>query len=189
MLRLRARVVSPTPIGPVTVLWRDDPRAPRVVRILLPSSSGAAPTLPSALLPSDPGSSRGMIEELARRIEASLTGERVRFTLDLLDLSALPPFQKAVLRAVHRIRRGAVSSYGRVASLLGSPGGGRAVGNALAANPFPIVVPCHRVIRSDKRPGGFQGRPESLLKRALLEREGVAFDRRGRAVVAAFFKS
>lgn len=181
MLRLRARVVSPTPIGPVTVLWRPDPRAPRVVRILLPAFSRAAP----APLRSAPGSSCGMIEGLARRIESSLMGERVDFSLDPLELGSCPPFQIAVLRAVHRIPRGAVSSYGLVASGLGSPGGSRAVGNALAANPFPIVVPCHRVIRSDKRPGGFQGRRESVLKRALLEGEGIAFDRRGRAVVAA----
>ena len=61
---------------------------------------------------------------------------------------------------------------------LGKPGAARAVGNALAANPFPLAIPCHRVVRAGGRLGGFGGGP--ALKRALLAQEGVTFDSAGR---------
>jgi methylated-DNA-[protein]-cysteine S-methyltransferase len=61
---------------------------------------------------------------------------------------------------------------------LGKPNGVRAVGNALANNPFPLIVPCHRAIRSDCHLGGYQGGLE--MKRALLTKEGISFDSVGR---------
>jgi methylated-DNA-[protein]-cysteine S-methyltransferase len=73
-----------------------------------------------------------------------------------------------------------VSTYGRIAAHLGIPGGARAVGNALATNPFPIVIPCHRAIRSDGTLGGYQG--GLAMKRALLEQEGVTIDERDKVV-------
>ena len=85
-----------------------------------------------------------------------------------------------MLEAEHGIPRGRVSSYGLIAARIGSPGGARAVGRALATNPFPIVVPCHRAIRSDGRLGGFQG--GAGMKRALLEQEGIAVSPEGRVV-------
>ena len=60
----------------------------------------------------------------------------------------------------------------------------RAVGHALAANPFPLIIPCHRTIRSDRYPGGYQGGP--AMKRALLEMEGIPFDDTGRTAGARF---
>jgi methylated-DNA-[protein]-cysteine S-methyltransferase len=57
----------------------------------------------------------------------------------------------------------------------------------LAKNPFPIIIPCHRVIRTDGSIGGYQGGVE--MKRALLEMEGIAFDAKGRAVVKGFFEA
>ena len=63
--------------------------------------------------------------------------------------------------------------YGRIARKLGVPGGGRAVGSALAANPFPLLIPCHRAVRSTGELGGYQGGLE--MKKALLEMEGVVF--------------
>ena len=65
-------------------------------------------------------------------------------------------------------------TYGGLAAAVGVPGGARAVGNVMAGNPFPLVIPCHRVIRSDGSLGGFGG--GLPMKRALLEMEGVAFD-------------
>jgi methylated-DNA-[protein]-cysteine S-methyltransferase len=84
------------------------------------------------------------------------------------------------LRAEHAIPRGSVSTYGLIAAHVGVPGGARAVGNALAGNPFPLIVPCHRAIRSDLHLGGFQSGAE--MKMALLEKEGIKFDSTGRVI-------
>ena len=72
-----------------------------------------------------------------------------------------------------------------IAAHLGKSNGARAVGNALARNPFPLIVPCHRAIRSDRHLGGFQGGLE--MKRALLAKEGIAFDDAGRVFCRHFY--
>ena len=87
-----------------------------------------------------------------------------------LDLGRCSPFQRRVLLAEQAIPRGRLSTYGRLARHLGAPRAARAVGGALARNPFPIVIPCHRAIRGDGSVGGFQG--GMALKRRLLEYEG-----------------
>ena len=117
-------------------------------------------------------------------IRALLAGANVEFDLDLVDLDACPPFQRAVLRATHGIPRGRVSTYGLVAAQLDKPGAARAVGNALADNPFPLLIPCHRVVRGDGALGGFGGGP--FLKNALLTLEDVAADDFGRIRRARF---
>lgn len=94
-------------------------------------------------------------------------------------------FQQKVLCAEHGIPRGYVSSYHRIALYLGNPNGARAVGAALATNPFPIIVPCHRIIRSDGVLGGYQGGLE--MKRALLEMEQVFFNANGHIFTGNFF--
>ena len=80
-------------------------------------------------------------------------------------------FQKSVLRAIVDIPRGEVRSYQWVAARIGKPKAARAVGNALNANPYPIVVPCHRIIKSDGTIGGYAS--GVCKKRRLLKREGV----------------
>ncbi len=91
------------------------------------------------------------------------------------DLSlAAPGFSTKVLEATLRIPYGSVSTYSEVAAVAGSPRGARAAGNALGANPLPIVVPCHRVLHSGGGIGGYGGGLER--KRALLALEGVRLD-------------
>jgi len=70
-----------------------------------------------------------------------------------------------------------VISYGEIAKRLGRPCAARAVGTALAKNPLPLIVPCHRVIKSNGELGGFSA-GDTTMKRWLLEKEGVVFDRR-----------
>ncbi len=82
-------------------------------------------------------------------------------------------FEEAVWRAVEKIPRGKVASYGEIASLIGRPGAARAVGNALNKNPHLVTVPCHRVIRSGGSVGGYGGPGETKRKIELLEAEGV----------------
>ena len=83
----------------------------------------------------------------------------------------LSNFEKAVYRAILGIPAGRVRSYKWVAKAIGRPGSCRAVGNALNKNPYPVMVPCHRVIRSDGSIGGFARGLKA--KRRLLKKEGV----------------
>lgn len=117
---------------------------------------------------------------LYHRLRALLTGQPVEFSLAGLDLTGVGGFARRVLTLDHAIPRGRVMTYAGMAARLGVPGAARAVGNAMARNPFPLVVPCHRVVGSDRGLRGFGG--GLAMKRALLEMEGVAFDRRGRVL-------
>jgi O-6-methylguanine DNA methyltransferase len=89
-----------------------------------------------------------------------------------VDLHELPDFEQQVLRKVLEIPRGEVRPYAWVAAELGRPLAVRAVGNAVARNPIPFVIPCHRVVRSDGRIGNY-GAGGPVAKRAVLESEGM----------------
>lgn len=88
-----------------------------------------------------------------------------------LDTTEFSSFQERVLRATAVIPWGERRSYGEVADDVGSPRAAQAVGQALGDNPFPLLIPCHRVVRSDGTLGGYQHQSTNDLKRDLLERE------------------
>jgi O-6-methylguanine DNA methyltransferase len=92
-----------------------------------------------------------------------------------LDLSSITEFQARVLLKTAEIPSGEVRPYGWVAREIGSPGATRAVGTALAQNPVPVIVPCHRVVRSDGRLGEYS-MGDTDNKRRLLEAEGLDVD-------------
>ncbi|HYM97140.1 MAG TPA: methylated-DNA--[protein]-cysteine S-methyltransferase [Candidatus Sulfotelmatobacter sp.] len=110
--------------------------------------------------------------ELAAKIKDQLEGRRrMRF-----DLRGQTPFEQAVLRKTLEIPRGQVRPYGGVAREIGHPAAVRAVGTALAHNPIPYFIPCHRVVRTDGQIGNYGGGgPEA--KRAILNLEGVRLKR------------
>ncbi|MFH1753015.1 MAG: MGMT family protein [Candidatus Omnitrophota bacterium] len=90
---------------------------------------------------------------------------------DILGANGFTPFEIEVYKAVSSISWGNVKSYGWVARRINNPRSSRAVGRALNKNPFPLIIPCHRVIRADGSPGGFScGR---RLKKRLLKLEKV----------------
>ena len=178
---MNAGLIPRTPIGPVAILWTAGADQPQVCRILLPRTGRTAMQLLHRIDPEATVASCAEIDAVAASIRAMLAGEPVGFPLDLVALDSCPPFQQAVLRAAARIPRGQVRTYGEIAAQLGKPGAARAVGNALANNPFPLVVPCHRVVRAGGHLGGFGG--GSAMKRALLALEGVEVDATGRVVV------
>jgi methylated-DNA-[protein]-cysteine S-methyltransferase len=99
-----------------------------------------------------------------------LEGRRQSFGLSL-DFRSLSPFQKAVYGELLRVPYGTTISYGALAEKLGRPRAARAVGRALAANPFPLVVPCHRVVAADGSLCGFSGGEGLLTKEKLLALE------------------
>ena len=99
--------------------------------------------------------------------------KRERFHLTL-DLSGATEFQRRIFERLMEIPYGRIVSYGDIADEIGVAGAARAVGQAVGANPLPIVVPCHRVVRSDGKLGGYSG--GLCLKVALLAIEGIAVD-------------
>jgi methylated-DNA-[protein]-cysteine S-methyltransferase len=110
------------------------------------------------------------LDGLKKKLQQYFKGERVLFD-EPLDLRAATAFQRRVWTAVRDIPYGETRSYGQIARQAGSPAAARAVGQAMATNPVPIVVPCHRVIGSAGDLRGFGGGPD--LKRRLLEMEGA----------------
>lgn len=106
-----------------------------------------------------------------RQIEEYFEGRRTRFEL-ALDLRLAKGFRREVITRLPDIAYGRTESYAQVAAAAGSPRAVRAVGTACAANPLPVVVPCHRVVRSDGSAGGYAGGAEA--KRTLLDLEAAA---------------
>ena len=113
---------------------------------------------------------RPILERAARELAEYFGGRRSRFDVPL-DWGAMPPFQRQVLEATAAVPFGHLETYGGIAKRIGKPGATRAVGNALGRNPIPVIVPCHRVIRSDATIGGYTGGLE--VKERLLSLEGV----------------
>ncbi len=108
------------------------------------------------------------LRELTYRIGCYFDGEQVEFP-DALDLEQYTLFQQDVWKHTCSIPYGETRSYGWIAKELGKPKSGQAVGKALACNPLPIIIPCHRVVASNGSLGGFSGGME--LKRKLLQLE------------------
>ncbi|HPC00256.1 MAG TPA: methylated-DNA--[protein]-cysteine S-methyltransferase [Syntrophales bacterium] len=158
-----------TPIGEVAVVWGRDGEEVRLRRVVLPGQGGASPTAGS-LVPAA-GADDGGLEDLMEGIEAFLRGIPVSFPFPEEGLGGWSSFSLRVLKAVWSIPRGRVASYGGVARAAGRDGAARAVGRVMAANPFPIVIPCHRVVRGDGNLGGFGG--GRAMKEYLLRLEGV----------------
>jgi methylated-DNA-[protein]-cysteine S-methyltransferase len=112
----------------------------------------------------------GALDAMRRELDEYFDGRRRRFELPL-DWTLVGPFGRRVLDVTSDIPYGGVLSYAQVAAQAGSPRGSRAAGNALGSNPIPIVVPCHRVLRSGGALGGYGGGLER--KQFLLELEGA----------------
>jgi len=108
--------------------------------------------------------------DLPERLSRYARGEPVAFP-DALDFSAATPFQRAVWLATREIPYGQTRSYGWLAARAGRPRAARAVGQAMAANPWPIIVPCHRVVSSNGRLAGYGG--GLAMKEQLLRLEGA----------------
>jgi len=109
-------------------------------------------------------------EEVRRELEEYFEGRRRTFAVEV-DLSGVRGFGRRILEETARIPFGSVATYRDVATGAGSPAAVRAAGNALGANPVPIVVPCHRVVRTGGGLGGYTGGLER--KQSLLELEGA----------------
>lgn len=191
------------------VSWTTIPGPRGAVHLAVAAGVGDDPGAPPALVAVELMSpTEAFLDGLTRRLRASpLPGERAdpvlrhlladaadgladllsgrRRSLDLpLALTGISAWDRAVLGGVATIGWGEVTSYGRLARLIGRPGAARAAGGAVGRNPLGLVIPCHRVIAGDGSIGGYGGgwwgpREELLdLKRELLAREGVTLPAR-----------
>ena len=185
--QMNKKIIKPTSFGSVCVIWSVSDLSPKIVRILIPGSEISAEDQASELYPNSRTSSCVEIDAAAIAIMACISGDDFKFSLNDLDFTLCSTFQQSVLLATYSIPRGSVSTYQLIAASLGIPKGARAVGNALANNRFPLIVPCHRVVSSNRHIGGYGGGIE--MKRVLLEREGISFDQEGRVICNQFHYS
>jgi methylated-DNA-[protein]-cysteine S-methyltransferase len=115
---------------------------------------------------------KDLLPRFRKRVLDYFAGERTAFKVEV-DLSDVPSFRCEVLEQCRRIPYGKTASYADLARAAGNPRAVRAVGGAMANNPLPLVIPCHRVIRSDGSLGGFSSYRETELKARLLRLEKV----------------
>ncbi|MFM8618035.1 MAG: methylated-DNA--[protein]-cysteine S-methyltransferase [Opitutaceae bacterium] len=151
-----------TPCGPFTVAVNSDGA---VVSTVFGTELILAAKNPEVQLARDPAATR----EARRQLEDYFAGRRRRFALKLAARGTW--FQRRVWDELARIPFGETTSYGELAAEVGRPGAARAVGRANATNPICVIVPCHRVIRSDGALTGFAY--GTAIKRQLLELEGA----------------
>ncbi|REJ05983.1 methylated-DNA--[protein]-cysteine S-methyltransferase [Microbacterium bovistercoris] len=164
---------APTPFGDALTVFSDEGL------VSLDLSESVDPQAPwllddiSQRLHEVPRPDPGAADELAHLLDRYFEGEPTRFDESVrLDWRLIEGFLRDALQAICTIPWGETLSYGEVAVLAGSPGAARAVGTACRNTPFSIVVPVHRVIRSDGTPGHYGAHPER--KRFLLDLERQA---------------
>lgn len=116
--------------------------------------------------------SNALLDRAVGQLSEYFAGRRQSFDLPVAWSGT--PFQEAVWRQLSELRFGEIISYGELGLATGRPTAGRAVGGAVGANPIPIIVPCHRVLASNRRITGYSGGNGIPTKRWLLDHEGIA---------------
>ncbi|MFW9783322.1 MAG: methylated-DNA--[protein]-cysteine S-methyltransferase [Candidatus Heimdallarchaeota archaeon] len=166
--------------GTFTIVWIENNNSLRLQRIFLSDHERRSEIKALDTFKQIKIGSSSLIESIGKEIQQFFKGEVVDFNLDLLDFNVCSEAQKNVLIAEYGIPRGWVSTYKRIAIKIGIPNGARAVGKSLAKNPFPIIIPCHRAIKTNGELGGYQGGIK--MKRTLLEMEGIKFSEKGKVI-------
>ena len=148
--------VFETPIGPCGISWGDN----GIVGLQLPEKTerAARERLLRRHADAEETSPPPHVQRAIEAIVALLSGEATDLGFVQLDLGDVGAFERCVYDVARSIPPGRTLTYGEIAKRIGEPGAARAVGQALGANPFPIVVPCHRVLGADGKVGGFSAR-------------------------------
>jgi methylated-DNA-[protein]-cysteine S-methyltransferase len=165
----------------IGLVWRDAAGKPLVESIYLPGGRGKMKSRMVRDFPAIHMTARVIPDGIDQLIADLYNGKKQHFNLSRLNLSRLTEFSAGVLKLTYKIPRGKVDTYSGLAAKAGSPRAARAVGAVMANNPFPIVIPCHRVVQAGGRIGQFGG--GSDMKKQLLAREGIVLDLRGRVSV------
>jgi methylated-DNA-[protein]-cysteine S-methyltransferase len=163
-----------TAVGNCGIVWTEQ----GIIGVQLPEASAdATRTRLQVRFPNASESKATVsIKKVISNITALLKGKAVDLSKAALDMSALPTFHQRAYTVARTIKPGSTLSYGEVATQLGSPGGSRAVGQAMARNPFPIIVPCHRVLAAGGKLGGFTANGGVDTKQRMLQIEGVTLN-------------
>lgn len=155
-----------TAFGDCSVSWGER----GLTRFMLPAVDAPGHPRP----PPPPEGLPDWVREIVEKATLHLRGELQDLTFARLDWSRVSAFQRAVYLATQQVPRGAKASYGEIASRVGlGPEGARGVGAALGSNPWPLVVPCHRVVSRDDRMTGFSAPGGVRTKTRLLVLEGA----------------
>lgn len=160
-----------TSLGAMAIAWQGE----KVIATRLPDSSDEALMESLRLCCGQEISWRSdapaFVTSLAQQIQTHLSGSPQRFPLSVLDLGSTSPFFRKVYERTHAIPSGEVRTYGELAREAGSPAASRAVGQAMARNRFPLVVPCHRVLGGKQALVGFSAPGGLSTKTRLLNLE------------------
>ncbi|UCC21290.1 MAG: methylated-DNA--[protein]-cysteine S-methyltransferase [Promethearchaeota archaeon] len=175
----------PSSCNPFTIVWTGTDSNLLIQRIFLSDSRITSEVKTQETFKNIKRKSSTFIERLGEKIQEFLKGEIVEFDLDLVNFNKCTEVQRKVLIAEFNIPRGWISTYNRIANKIGIQNGARVVGNALAKNPFPIIIPCHRAIKTNGDLGGYQGGIK--MKRTLLEMEGIKFSNTGKVIDARIY--
>ena len=169
-------VVFNTEIGEVALIWDGDNDV--IKQVILPDESGkynySKNNFSGVLLEENLSD---YIMSIIEGIKDVVRGVEVNFNDVELDFSDLTDFQEKVLEKQLEIPYQHVVTYKMLAHLIGKDKSARPVANALASNPFPLIIPCHRTVRADWHVGGYNGTSDGSVKKFLLERENVQFDK------------
>lgn len=163
-----------TAIGAVGVAWSAD----GITRLQLPEAGRAATERRLRGRSANTAESQPP-PQVARAIDAVqkyMAGGRIDFSGIELDLAGVGPFHRSIYEALCRVGWGETTTYGALARQAGDPDAARAVGQAMGRNPVPVIIPCHRVLASGGKPGGFSAFGGVVTKQRLLELEGVHLD-------------
>jgi methylated-DNA-[protein]-cysteine S-methyltransferase len=165
------RLVFDTRLGACGIAWSER----GVTRLQLPERTPSATErrLRAGSADGGGGVPPAPVREAMAMLERYFAGERVDFASVALDLGGVGPFHRKVYDVARSLGWGQTASYGDLARQAGSPGAARAVGQAMGHNPVPIVIPCHRVLASGRKIGGFSAYGGALTKERLLALEGV----------------
>ncbi len=163
-----------TAIGPCGVAWNDvgltwcqlpeQDRDATSARLLSKVDDAGAMAKPRTTPP--------WVKDAVARVREHLAGKPQDLTRIPLDVSRVTPFTAKVFRAAQALPAGRTATYGELAGVVGSPGASRAVGRAMATNPWPVIVPCHRVVAAGGGAGGFSAYGGLVTKEKMLQLEG-----------------
>jgi methylated-DNA-[protein]-cysteine S-methyltransferase len=160
-----------TAIGCCGIAWS----AAGLVRVQLPEADDlatAARLRHTGAMRNDPSASTHATDSI-NALQGFFSGQLETFDGLTLDLSIVTPEAAAIYAALRAMPRGTTTTYGQLAAAIGNPGAARVVGRAMARNPWPVIVPCHRVLTAQGRSGGFSAYGGAATQRRLLALEGA----------------